>query len=263
MTIQDLLRHTSGLTYGFFGDTLVKKAYVDAKVWMTTTRRMREFVDRLAKLPLAYQPGTTWDYSHSTDVLGRLVEVVSGKSLYQFEKERLLDPLGMTDTSFYVTDTAKQERIAEPFPNDRTIGAGAEFNDPRVAQEVGVGRRRHGRHRRGLCAFLPDAAQRRHARRQAHPRPARRVAYMTADHMGSAIAPGPYYLPGAGFGFGLGFAVRKDAGVSPVRRLGRRVQLGRRRRHLLLGRPEGEHVRRLHDAVAQAARAVSPGAAGA
>ena len=82
-----------------------------------------EFVERIAKLPLAYQPGTTWDYSHSTDVLGRLIEVVSGQTLYQFEKERMLDPLGMKDTSFYVTDAAKQARIAEPFTNDRSIGA--------------------------------------------------------------------------------------------------------------------------------------------
>ena len=71
-------------------------------------------MDRLAKLPLAYQPGTTWGYSHSTDVLGRLVEVISRQSLYQFEKERILDPLGMSDTSFYVADAAKYARVAEP-----------------------------------------------------------------------------------------------------------------------------------------------------
>jgi len=99
MTIQDLLRHTSGLTYGFFGPGLVKKAYVDAKVWDDYPTNA-ELVDRLAQLPLAYQPGTTWDYSHSTDVLGRLIEVVSGMSLLQFEKERILDPLGMKDTGF-------------------------------------------------------------------------------------------------------------------------------------------------------------------
>jgi len=69
-----------------------------------------------ATLPLSYQPGTTWDYSHSTDVLGRLIEVISGKSLYAFEKERILDPLGMKDTSFYVTDQSKQPRIAEFSP---------------------------------------------------------------------------------------------------------------------------------------------------
>jgi CubicO group peptidase (beta-lactamase class C family) len=93
ITIQDLMRHTSGLTYGFFGEGMVKKAYVEAKLGEGDPD-LAEFTERLAKLPLAYQPGTTWDYSQSVDVLGRVIEVVSGKSLYQFEKERLLDPLG-------------------------------------------------------------------------------------------------------------------------------------------------------------------------
>src|SRR3954464_6762251 len=131
ITIQDLMRHTSGLTYGFFGEGLVKKTYVDAQLTAGGVDNA-EFAERLAKLPLAYQPGTTWDYSQSTDILGRVIEVVSGKSLYQFEKERLLDPLGMKDTAFYVTDPAKQPLIAEPFPNDRQIGAGAEVNNPRI-----------------------------------------------------------------------------------------------------------------------------------
>ena len=107
ITIQDLMRHTSGITYGFFGEGLVKKAYVDAHLFSDDLDNAG-FAERVAKLPLAYQPGTTWDYSHSVDILGRVIEVVSGKSLYQFEKERLLDPLGMKDTAFYVTDPAKQ-----------------------------------------------------------------------------------------------------------------------------------------------------------
>src|SRR3954454_8965070 len=131
MTIQDLLRHSSGLTYGFFGEGAVKKAYVDANIFSEDVDNAG-FADALAKLPLAYQPGSTWDYSHSTDILGRVVEVASGKSLYQFEKERILDPLGMKDTSFYVTDPAKQPLIAEPFPSDRKIGNDAEVNDPRI-----------------------------------------------------------------------------------------------------------------------------------
>src|SRR3954464_4676359 len=134
ITIQDLLRHTSGLTYGFFGDLLAKKAYTDANIFDMNLDNA-QFAERLAKLPLAFEPGTTWDYSHSTDVLGRIIEVVSGKPLYQFEKESLLDPLGMTDTSFYVTDKAKHSRIAEPFKNDRKIGAGVDFNDPRVVEK--------------------------------------------------------------------------------------------------------------------------------
>src|SRR5215469_4807706 len=131
ISIQDLMRHTSGLTYGFFGDTPVKKLYVEADLgnWAGTNA---EFAERIAKLPLSYQPGTTWDYSHSTDVLGRVVEVISGKTLYDFEKQRILDPLRMKDTSFYVTDETRQPRIAEPFENDRKIGNGIAIGDPRV-----------------------------------------------------------------------------------------------------------------------------------
>jgi CubicO group peptidase (beta-lactamase class C family) len=212
MTIQDLFRHTSGLTYGFFGPGQVKKMYAEAKVWNDYPSNA-ELVDRLAKLPLAYQPGTTWDYSHSTDVLGRLVEVISRQSLYQFEKERLLDTIGMKDTSFYVTDKVKQSRIAEPFPDDRSIGVDAEFNDPRVSQaaESGGG---------GMVGTAMDYARFLQmllnggtidGKRILGPKT---VAYMTSDHLGTAIEQGPLYLPGAGFGFGLGFAVRKDAGVS-------------------------------------------------
>jgi CubicO group peptidase (beta-lactamase class C family) len=133
MTVQDLLRHTSGLTYGIFGNTLVKKQYLEAKLFDGDPTNA-EFVTRLSKLPLASHPGTMWDYSHSTDVLGRVVEVVSNKSLYQFMKERILDPLGMKETTFDVTDKSKHARIAEPFPNDRTIGTNTDFFDPRVPQ---------------------------------------------------------------------------------------------------------------------------------
>jgi CubicO group peptidase (beta-lactamase class C family) len=214
MTIQDLLRHTSGLTYGFFGNTLVKKMYVESKVWNDYPSNA-ELIDRLAKLPLANQPGTTWDYSHSTDVLGRLVEVITDKSLYEFEKARILDPLGMKDTSFYVTDKSKQGRIVEPFPDDRNIGIDADFNDPRVLQkwESGGG---------GMVSTAMDYARfaqmllndgTLNGKRILGPKT---VAYMTSDHMSAAIAPGPLYVPGPGFGFGLGFAVRKDPGVSPL-----------------------------------------------
>jgi CubicO group peptidase (beta-lactamase class C family) len=213
MTIHDLFRHTSGLTYGFFGDTLVKKMYADAKV-SSGDPSNAEFVDRLAKLPLAYQPGTTWDYSHSTDVLGRLIEVISGTSLYQFEKARVLDPLGMKDTSFHVADRARHGRIAEPFANDRSLGVDAEFNDPRVVGkwESGGG---------GMVSTAIDYARFAQMLLNGGTLGGKRVlgpktiAYMTTDHLGGPITPGPYYLPGPGFGFGLGFAVRKDAGVSP------------------------------------------------
>ena len=214
MTIQDLMRHTSCLTYGFFGEGAVKKAYLAANL-NEGDPSTAEFVARLAKLPLVYQPGTTWDYSQATDVLGRVVEVVVGKPLSMAFREMLFDPLGMTDTSFYVTDSAKHPRIAEPFANDRAIGAGAELNDPRVARnyESGGG---------GLMSTVRDYARfvemlanggEVDGKRYLSPKT---VAYMTSDHMGDIIKRGPYDLVGPGYKFGLGFAVRSDAGVSPL-----------------------------------------------
>ena len=98
ISIEDLLRHTSGLTYGFYGDSAVRKLYANSDLFDGDFDNAR-FVERIAKLPLAEQPGTRWDYGHSTDVLGRVVEVISGQSLFGFEKQRLLDPLGMTETA--------------------------------------------------------------------------------------------------------------------------------------------------------------------
>jgi len=215
ITIEDLLRHTSGITYGFFGEGLVKEAYVDAHVLRGDVDNA-EFAERIAKMPLAYQPGTTWDYSHSTDILGRVIEIVSGKSLYGFEKERILDPLGMTDTSFYVADPAKQPRIAEPFPKDRTIGADAEFNDPRMGRkwESGGGGMvsTAADYTRFLLMLTNGGAL--DGKRYLSPNT---IAVMTSNHIGAAagVVPGPYYFPGPGYGFGLGFAVRTEPGVAP------------------------------------------------
>src|SRR5499427_2568615 len=214
ITVQDLMRHSSGLTYGFFGASAVKKAYLDAELYKGEFTNA-EFAERLARLPLAFQPGTTWDYSHSTDVLGRLIEVVSGLTLYQFEKERVLDPLGMKDTSFYITDKSKQDRIVEPFPDDRSIGIDAVFNDPRVAQaweSGGGGMVGTAMDYARFCQMLLNGGTL-DGKRILGPKT---VAYMGSDQLGPSINPGPLYLPGAGFGFGLGFAVRKEAGVSPL-----------------------------------------------
>jgi CubicO group peptidase (beta-lactamase class C family) len=214
ITIQDLMRHTSGITYGFLGEGMVKKAYVDANLFDGDFDNA-EFAERIAQLPLAYQPGTTWDYGHNTEILGRVVEVVSGKSLYQFEKERLLDPLGMRDTGFYVTDPAKKSLVAEAMPNDRKIGS-SEMFDPRVQKKWEPGGQ-------GMVSTIDDYARFTQmvlnggtldGKRYLSPKT---IAYMTSNHIApsSGIVPGPYYLPGPGVGFGLGFAVRTDAGVSP------------------------------------------------
>jgi CubicO group peptidase (beta-lactamase class C family) len=214
MTIQDLMRHTAGLTYGFFGEGAVKKLYREANL-NEGDPTAEEFVDRLAKLPLVYHPGTTWDYSQATDVLGRVIEVVTGKSLYAAVKEMLLDPLGMTDTSFYVTDPSKHARIAEPFTNDRAIGAGAQVSDPRALRkyESGGG---------GMLSTATDYARflqmllnggTLEGRRYLGPRT---IAYMTSDHMADVIRRGPYDLLGPGVKFGLGFAVRTEPGLAPI-----------------------------------------------
>jgi CubicO group peptidase (beta-lactamase class C family) len=112
MTIQDLLRHTSGLTYDFIGKSLVKQALLEANL-RDRNQTLAEFVSRLSKLPLAHQPGTTWDYSFSTDVLGRVVEVVSGLGFEEFIGERIAKAVGMPDTGFYIA-AEKLPRLAEP-----------------------------------------------------------------------------------------------------------------------------------------------------
>ncbi len=195
ITVQDLMRHTSGITYGFFGPGLVKKAYNDAGLTVGDPDN-KEFSQRIAKLPLAYQPGTTWDYSYSTDILGRVVEVVSGKLLYAFEKERLLDPLGMADTSFYVTDVRKQKRIAERLAKKLESGGGGMVSTASdYAQFLQM--LLNGGSLDGKRCLDPNA-----------------VRLMTADHAsaGAGVVPDPPYLPGPGYGCGLGFAVRRASG---------------------------------------------------
>ena len=143
------------------------------------------------------------------------MEVISGKSLYEFERERILDPLRMSDTKFYVTDQTKRPRIAEPFENDRKIGNDSTIGDPRVggAWESGGG---------GMVSTAIDYARFLQMLLNGGTLDGKRILgpktidYMTTDHLGSAVVPGPYYLPGPGYGFGLGFAVRLDAGVSAV-----------------------------------------------
>jgi CubicO group peptidase (beta-lactamase class C family) len=214
MTVQDLLRHTSGLTYGFFGNSLVRTAYDEAKLFEDLDNAA--FAERLATLPLAAQPGSTWDYGHSTDILGRVIEVVSGQSLGAFMKSRLFDPLGMKDTSFYVTDRRKQGRIAEPFEHDRSLGLNADMGDPRVPRkgESGGG---------GLMSTAMDYARFVQMLRNGGTLDGQRVlgpktvAFMSSEHVSPHIARTSMYLPGPGYGFGLGFAVRQSTGegVSP------------------------------------------------
>ena len=114
MNVQDLLRHTSGLVYPANGDGLVYQAWQEANV-QTRDQTLAEMIAKMAKLPLAHQPGTVWEYSMSTDVLGRIVEVVVGQDLNAFIAERIGKPLGMAATDFHVHE-ADLARLAEALP---------------------------------------------------------------------------------------------------------------------------------------------------
>lgn len=111
VTVQDLMRHTSGMTYGIFGDSLVHRAYRDART-MDDQQTNAQLIDKLAKLPLAFQPGSTYEYGMSNDVIGRIVEVQSGMDLNRFILERIARPLGMRDTAF-VLEAGQTSRLAK------------------------------------------------------------------------------------------------------------------------------------------------------
>lgn len=113
MTLQDLLRHTSGLTYGIFGKSMVKDRYNAANLF-DKNQTNAELVTKISKLPLQYHPGTIWDYSMSYDVLARIVEVASGVGFDTFVEERIAKPLKLVDTAFWAEGTERQARIAEP-----------------------------------------------------------------------------------------------------------------------------------------------------
>jgi CubicO group peptidase (beta-lactamase class C family) len=208
ITIEDLLRQTSGLTYGFYGDSAVRKLYANSDMFEGDFDNA-VFADRIAKLPLAEQPGTLWDYGHSADVLGRVIEVISGQSLFEFEKQRLLDPLGMTETAFFVADATQRSRIAEPMPDDHFAGPVAGIRDPTLPRRWESGGA-------GMVGTIGDYARflqmllnggtldgRRYLRPET-------IASMASDHNGpeTKIARDQFYFPGDTSGFGLGFAVR-------------------------------------------------------
>ena len=211
ITILDLMTQTSGITYGFYGNSMVRKAYANAKIYDGDFDNAG-FAERIAQLPLAEQPGTLWDYGHSTDILGRIMEVVTGKSLLGIEKEKLLDPLGMTGTGFYVTDPEQQKLIAKPMPNDSDFRVGfVSSPDVPMKWESGGG---------GMNSTLADLARfsqmlldggKFGGKQYLNPKT---FELMTSDHIGpsSGVGRDYFYFPGDGFGFGLGFGVRTDPG---------------------------------------------------
>jgi CubicO group peptidase (beta-lactamase class C family) len=211
VTIQDLLRHTSGLTYEFRGSAAVQKMYMSAKVF-SRAQSSADQVATLSKLPLLHQPGTRWEYSRSTDVVGRLVEVLSGLPLSEFFERHILAPLGMVDTAFHVPPS-DHARLAESFAVDPDSGGAVQLLEVRTAPnfESGGG---------GLVSTASDYARFlqmllnggtldgcRFLSRKT-------VELMTADHLGPITGAPDLLLPG--HGFGLGFAVRLHAGIAYV-----------------------------------------------
>ncbi|MGF1551278.1 MAG: serine hydrolase domain-containing protein [Paracoccaceae bacterium] len=226
MTVQDLLRHTAGLAYGeITGNEAVKEAYAEAGVYdpdgMAYDARAVEpeaQVDGLAEAPLVNQPGTVWEYSLASDVLGRVVERVSGQRLGDFLEERVFGPLEMADTGFMVGDDARP-RLAEPFATDPASGEPMEVidvssrpaNDSGGAGSVSTA----GDYLRFSQMLLNGGAL-----EGAQVLSPTSVALMASDHLGERIeapvSPGELLMGVPGYTFGLGFMVREQDGIAGV-----------------------------------------------
>jgi CubicO group peptidase (beta-lactamase class C family) len=226
MTVQDLLRHTAGLAYGEITfNAMVKEAYAEAGVYQPdgTPFEARdvppaEEIAGLAKAPLVHQPGTVWEYSLASDVLGRVVEKASGMRLGEFLEQRLFEPLGMVDTAFSVP---KEDlgRLAEPLKTDPATGAPNALIDvsaPPANDSGGAGAVSTASDYALFAQMLLNGGEV-DGTRILSPTT---VRLMTSDHLGSRIAapvtPGELLIGTPGYTFGLGFAVREGPGVAAV-----------------------------------------------
>lgn len=216
-TLQDMLRHTAGVSYGNRGDTPLHKLY-EAKLKSAANQSGAEFLQELGKLPLHYQPGTQWEYSHGLDVTGLAVEAVTKKRLGEFMRERLFEPLGMVDTGF-VVPAAKQARIARPLPVDPDTGRATAFRLPVTQWQYDCG---------GGCASGTALDYVRFAQMLLNKGTfegnrllsRKTVEYMTSNQLGPNVDVSRLHeFPVEhmdGFGFGLGVAVRTQPGVAGV-----------------------------------------------
>ena len=216
-TLQDMLRHTAGVSYGNRGDTPLHRLY-ELRVKSAASQTAPQFLEELGKLPLHYQPGTEWEYSYGLDVAALAVEAVSGKHLGQFLQERLFMPLGMVDTGF-VVPVAKMARIARPLPTDPLTGASSTFREPVTPWQYECG---------GGCAQGTALDYVRFAQMLLNKGELdgtrilgrKLVEFMTADQLGPDVDVSRLnefavdHLDG--YGFGLGVAVRRQTGRSGV-----------------------------------------------
>ena len=209
--IHDLLRHTSGFTYGIFGNSAAKNLLKSSNIGTLDTMHisLKDYVSTISKLPLAYEPGTHWEYGRSIEVLGYLVEVVSKSNLDNFMQKNIFKPLNMKDTGFFVPKE-NWARIAEPLKNKDE----PELIDVRKEPKLLTGGH-------GLVSTAGDYLRfiqmmlNRGILEESRILGSKTVDYITSNHLGKNISrAGPLYLPGPGYGFGLGFAVRENTGIS-------------------------------------------------
>jgi CubicO group peptidase (beta-lactamase class C family) len=220
MTVHDLMRHTSGLTYGVAGSNPVKQSYIDMKT-MAADQTNEQMAEKLSKLALLYQPGTRWEYSMSTDVLGRVVEVASGMPLDRFIEERITKPLKMGDTGFDV-GPEKKDRGARPQKEGPKNEAPAipDVTFKSVWKSGGGGMVSTAADYARFLQMFANGGQLDGVRIISR----KTIDLMTADHLPPDIIMGDDMWrfealepsPRLGQGFGLGFAVRNDQGRSPL-----------------------------------------------
>ena len=210
ITIQDLLRHTSGITYEHTGNGLVQQLYQQSRV---RSRKITnaEHATLVASLPLICQPGTEWNYSRSTDILGRLIEVVSGKTLGAFLTERILAPLQMAETAFH-TGEENAGRLAEPFATDPWTGENVQlFNmlEKPVMESGGGGLVSTTMDYARFCQLLLSGGTLDGTRIIGR----KTLQLMASDHLGPHVKiQGTLTQPG--HSFGLGFGVRTQEGIA-------------------------------------------------
>ena len=211
MTVQDLLRHTSGITYDHTGNSLVQQLYQQSRL---RSRKITnaEHAALVAGMPLVCQPGAEWNYSRSTDILGRIIEVVSGKSLSAFLTEQILAPLQMAETAFH-TGADNAGRLAEPFPTDPWNGDKVQlFNmlEKPVMQSGGGGLVSTTMDYARFCQMLLNGGVLDGTRIIGR----KTLQLMASDHLAPHVKVDSPLMP-AGHGFGLGFAVRTHQGLAP------------------------------------------------
>ncbi|MBT8516630.1 beta-lactamase family protein [Polynucleobacter paneuropaeus] len=226
ITVQDLLRHTSGIGYPeITSNPNIKKAYTDAGLYVTggtdyDQRRVtpQEMIEGIAKAPLSTQPGTNWEYGMSVDLLGRVVEVVSGKRLGEFLQDRVFTPLQMKDTAFSVP-ADKKSRIAEPFATDPFNKAPIKLLDVTIKpsnDSGGAGAAGTAGDYMNFASMMLNGGEL-NGQRILSPMT---VNLMASDMLGNRttvpLSPGQLLMGVDGYTFGLGFMVRQGQGLASV-----------------------------------------------